>query len=105
MPYNKRINGFAHHIVHQQEESVHGKKRDTVTYELKKGNKVVYVGTTNDPERREREHRDSGKDFGHLKITSRKMTEKGAKKKEEERLATYRKNRGKNPKYNKDSDG
>jgi len=26
------------------------KKQDTVTYEIKEGNKVVYVGATNDPE-------------------------------------------------------
>lgn len=81
------------------------KKQDTVTYELKQGNKVVYVGTTNDPEQREQEHREAGKQFGHMNITSRRMTEDGAKKKEKERIETYRKNQGKNPKYNKDSDG
>ena len=81
------------------------KKKDTVTYELKDGNKVVYVGTTNDPERREKEHRAGGKKFGRMNVTSRKMTEDGAKKKEAERLATYRRNQGENPKYNKDSDG
>ena len=43
------------------------KKRDTVTYELKQGNTVVYVGTTNDPERREQEH-DEGKQFSHMNI-------------------------------------
>ncbi|WP_419592785.1 GIY-YIG nuclease family protein, partial [Thiolapillus sp.] len=78
---------------------------DTVTYELKQGNKVVYVGTTNDPERREQQHREDGKKFGHMNVTSRRMTEDGAKKKETDRLATYRKNQGRNPKYNKDSDG
>ncbi len=81
------------------------KKQDTVTYELKNGNEVLYVGTTNDPERREQEHKNSGKKFGHMNITSRRMTEEGAMKKEENRLETYRKNSGKNPKYNKDSDG
>jgi len=81
------------------------KKLDTITYELKDGNKVVYVGTTNDPERREQEHKESGKAFGHMNVTSRKMTAQGAKKKEAERLKTYRKNQGKNPKFNKDSDG
>lgn len=81
------------------------KKNDTVTYELKQGNKVVYVGTTNDPERREQEHKDVGKKFSHMNITSRRMTNDGAKKKEAERLSTYRKNQGMNPKYNKDSDG
>lgn len=81
------------------------KKQDTVTYELKQGNKVVYVGTTNDPERREQEHLAAGKTFGHMNVTSRRMTEGGAKKKEAEKLKTYRKNQGKNPKYNLDSDG
>ncbi len=81
------------------------KKQDTVTYELKQGNKVVYVGTTNDPDRREQQHRKDGKNFGSMNVTSRRMTEDGAKRKEAERLATYRKNQGINPKYNKDSDG
>jgi hypothetical protein len=35
------------------------KKRDTVTFGLKQGRKVVHKGTTNDPARREQEHRDS----------------------------------------------
>ena len=81
------------------------KKQDTVTYKLKDGNKLLYVGTTNDPGRREQEHRDSGKKFGHMNVTSRRMTEDGAMKKEESKLKTYRKNNGKNPRYNKDSDG
>ena len=82
------------------------KKKDTVTYELKKGNKVVYKGITKNPERREEQHRQEGKKFSHLKITSPKMTEEGAKKKEQKELQTYRNtHQGKNPKYNKDSDG
>ncbi|MCK5680293.1 GIY-YIG nuclease family protein [bacterium] len=79
---------------------------DTVTYDLKKGNKVVYRGTTNDPERRMQEHVDAGKQFSGMNITSRKMTEEGAKKKEAATLKTYRQGHGgKNPKYNKDNDG
>lgn len=54
------------------------KKQDRVTYELKDGNKAVYVGTTNDPERREQEHKDEGKKFGHMNVTLRSMTEDGA---------------------------
>ena len=80
-------------------------KRDTVTYELREGNKIVYLGTTNDPVQREQEHREAGKKFSKLKVTSRKMTDDGAKKKEAARLAIYRRNQGKNPKYNEDSDG
>ncbi len=82
------------------------KKRDTVTYELKDGRNVVYRGTTNDPDQREAEHKAAGKSFTNMLVTSRKMTDDGAKKKEKESLAAYRKNHsGKNPKYNKDSDG
>ncbi len=82
------------------------KKRDTVTYELKDGKKVVYRGTTNNPEKREAEHKSSGKHFSKMTVTSRKMTADGAKKKESKSLETYRKShKGKNPKYNKDSDG
>ena len=82
------------------------KKINTVTYELKEGNKVVYKGTTKNPESREKQHRQEGKKFSSLEITSRKMTEEGARKKEQKELQTYRKtHQGKNPKYNKDSDG
>ncbi len=82
------------------------KPMDTVTYDLKKGNKVVYRGTTNDPDRRVQEHADAGKKFDKVEITSRRMTEAGAKQKEAEALDRYRKGHGgKNPKYNKDSDG
>jgi len=58
-----------------------GKKRETITYDLKEGNKVVYRGTKNDPERRAEEHKADGKKFTKITVTSRKMTEKGAKKK------------------------
>jgi predicted GIY-YIG superfamily endonuclease len=57
------------------------KKRDTMTYELKDGKKVVYRGTTNDLERRAQEHKDTGKKFTNIVKTSPKMTENGAKKK------------------------
>lgn len=76
-------------------------KRDTVTYDLKEGNKVVYRGTTNDPEARQRQHEADGKNFSHMNITSRRMTPDGALKKETENLETYRAGHsGNNPKYN-----
>ena len=79
---------------------------DTVTYRLYDGNEIVYIGTTNDTERREKVHKKEGKQFTKLEITSRKMTEEGAKEKEAEDLAQYRKNHGgRNPKYNKNLDG
>ena len=82
------------------------KKRDTRTYDLKDGRETVYRGSTNDLERRERQHRKEGKKFTRILPTSRKMTEEGARKKESENLERYRRNHGgRNPKYNKDNDG
>ena len=79
---------------------------DTVTYRLRDGNEIVYIGTTNDPVRRLQEHQSEGKQFTKLEVTSRKMTEKGAEEKEAGDLAQYRKNHGgRNPKYNKKNDG
>lgn len=81
-------------------------KRNTITYDLKQGRKVVYRGTTNDPVVREAAHRADGKVFDRLVPTSRRMTPDGAKAKEMQSLETYRQNHsGRNPKYNRDSDG
>ena len=80
--------------------------RDTVVYQLKQGRKIVYYGITDDPVRREKQHKESGKEFSHIKPVSRRMTEEGAQKKEQEMLEKYRKGHGgKNPKYNKDPNG
>ena len=77
-----------------------------MTYDLKKGRQVVYRGTTNDPDRREREHRNAGLDFDRLVPTSRRMTSQGAKAREIDNLYRYRRNHGgRNPPYNKDDDG
>ena len=79
------------------------KKRDTQTYDLKQGRTVVYKGATNDLERREEEHKKSGKEFDKILPTSARMTEENALKKEQDQLAAYRKSHGgKNPKYNKE---
>lgn len=88
--------------------NVHGhiKKRNTVTYELRDGRKVVYRGVTSDPERREAEHRADRKKITKIVVTSRKMIREGAGKKEAELLETYRRNHsGKLPKYNKKDTG
>ena len=83
-----------------------GKQRNTQTYSLFDGNKKVYIGTTNDLERREQEHNNEGKQFTRIEITSRQMTEAGAKQRETEQLEVYRRgHKGNNPKYNEDSDG
>ena len=76
--------------------------RDPYRYLLYHQVAIVYIGITNDPERREREHRDEGKKFTTLSLQGPRVTEEGARRWEEERLETYRRNHGgKNPKYNK----
>jgi hypothetical protein len=81
------------------------KNRDYFKYELKNNHKVVYVGITNDIDRRELEH-EVTKNFSHINKVGNACTEASAKKWEEERLQTYRKNHGgENPKYNKRNNG
>ena len=80
-------------------------KRDTHKYELKQGQKVEYVGITNDIDRRKTEHL-KDKDFDTMKIIGRASTRKGAEEWETDRLKTYMKSHdGKLPKYNKNVTG
>ncbi len=80
-------------------------KRDMHKYELKDGKKVVYVGITDNPDGRTRQH-EKDKNFSHMNVIGRKTTEEAARKWEQNRLKTYRKNHGgKGPKYNKSDDG
>ena len=85
------------------------KKRNTVTYDLVRGqgNQVVYRGITSQSlEDREAQHRTDGKKFDRVVQTSRRMTRDGAKRQEEENLARYRKSHGgRNPYYNETDDG
>lgn len=82
------------------------KRRDTITYDLKRGQKVVYRGTTKNPKAREQLHKAEGKKFDRLVVTSGRMTETGAKKREAQKLKTYRKwHGGRNPQYNNTSRG
>lgn len=79
-----------------------GSQRDTYRYELWSGLGVVYIGITNDPERREEEHRRERKRFISMRIQGPAVTQASAEKWEEDRLAAYRRNHGgKNPRYNK----
>jgi predicted GIY-YIG superfamily endonuclease len=76
-------------------------KRNYHRYELKQGRKVVYRGITNNPERREEEHKDEGKRFSRMSIVGPTVTKESAEKWEEKSLEAYRENhRGKSPKYN-----
>lgn len=83
-----------------------GKKRNTFNYNLKQGNQIVYKGTTNDLEKRAREHEADSKNFTHIQQVGRAKTEEGAKREEARQLGVYRKNHsGQNPKYNKTNNG
>ena len=76
--------------------------RDTVHYELKKGQKVVYRGITNDPDRRVVEHQNDGKRFSHLTVVSSPRSRARAEREETERIQKYQQtHNGKGPKYNK----
>ena len=80
-------------------------ERNTYKYELKQGNKVVYVGISKNPERREAEHRQD-KDFGKMVIVGNKSTPECAKQLEDRRIETYMNNHGGDtPKYNKTESG
>lgn len=80
-------------------------KRNTYKYELTKGNKVVYVGITNNPERREQEHHQN-KDFDKMNIVGKVSTFKGASQWETDRIQTYMANHnGHTPLYNQNEHG
>ena len=75
--------------------------RDTYKYELRRGNKVVYVGITNDLERRETEHRNDGMDFTSISKIGNITTRDAAEAWEADRIATYKDNHyGERPEYN-----
>ncbi len=78
-----------------------GSIRDTYKYELRDQNRVVYIGITNDPDRRE-EDRAEGKRFSRMWLIGNRTTQMAAERWEKERLASYRRSHGgKNPRYNK----
>ena len=71
------------------------KGKGTVPYTLREGNKVTYIGITNDPDRRASEHRSDGKE-GDMRIEGPPMSRESAQKWERERMETYQKNHGGN---------
>ena len=80
--------------------------RDTAVYTLRGSRgEITYIGSSNDLGRRASEHERSGKRGSMRKETSR-MTQPGARRREAERLETYRRNHGgKNPPHNKTRHG
>lgn len=80
-------------------------QRDTYRYKLKEGNRILYIGITNDTARRKAEHQ-RDKEFGHMFIEGPAVTRQTAEQWEAEELATYRRSHGgQNPPYNKTSNG
>lgn len=81
-------------------------KRDTHNYYLDDDGKKVYIGITNDIERRRKEHRNKGKKFDKIVPVGPAVSRETAEKREEEALKTYKKNhKGKLPMYNKNDTG
>ena len=81
-------------------------KRDTTKYVLKDKNEVVYVGITNDLERRTQEHKAEGMKFTSVTKVGNNTTREGASNWETDRIQTYMQNHnGATPKYNKNDNG
>lgn len=75
--------------------------RDTKKYELFDKNRLVYVGISNDIERRVNEHRAEGMQFTRVEQVGRASTRQSASDWETSRLQTYMDNHGGElPKYN-----
>ena len=76
------------------------------TYSLWNKGKKVYIGESDDPEKRAAQHANDGKKFDRVETTSRPMKQENVEKREAEQLKTYRRGHGgKNPKYNKTDEG
>ncbi len=79
--------------------------RNMYRYVLQDGPSIVYVGITDNPERREKEHREN-KDFTSMKVVGPKVTRATAEQWEEKRIDTYKSNHeGNRPKYNGNDSG
>ena len=76
------------------------KKRDTTRYTLRNGQKIVYIGQTNAPERREGEHH-VDKKFDRMQKEGPKVSKETALDWEQEALERYRRgHQGNTPRYN-----
>ena len=76
-----------------------------VTYKLVRDGKATYIGTTNNPYRRNEEHSTSGKRYDYLQVTSPRVSKYEAERRETRNLNSYRAATGKKPKYNKTANG
>ena len=76
-----------------------------VTYKLVKDGKATYIGSTNNPNRRNVEHSESGKKYDYMQVTSSRVSKSEAERRETRNIVSYRKATGRNPKYNRTSNG
>jgi predicted GIY-YIG superfamily endonuclease len=74
--------------------------RDTRNYTLRHHRRKVYVGISNDPERRIRKHVRDGKKFTSCTVSSA-CSRETAFEREKIAINTYENNKGKKPGYNK----
>lgn len=80
--------------------------RDTTRYVLYQGNKLQYVGITNDLDRRTREHEAEGMEFTRVKKVGPRVSRQTANEWESDRIRKYQRNHGgKLPTYNKNASG
>ena len=76
-------------------------KRNHYRYKLWDKGKIVQYGITKEPERREDEHKNEGKQFSTFGVEGPTVTKESAEKWEEQKLKSYRAHhQGKNPRYN-----
>ena len=75
------------------------------TYKLVKDGKAKYIGITNNPERRNKEHSNSDKNYDYMELTSGRISRSEAERRESRNLNSYRNATNKNPEYNKTSNG
>lgn len=75
-------------------------------YILTKDGKIVYVGITNNLERRRNEHQNEGMKFDNMEKIGRITTREAAGNWEEQTIQQYKNtHRGRRPKYNNNDSG
>jgi predicted GIY-YIG superfamily endonuclease len=78
-----------------------GTKRDTYNYNLYDGKKKVYVGITDNPDRREQEHIQDNKRFTRMDVQKPAVSRNTALEREQEALERFQRSHGgRTPKYN-----
>lgn len=99
MPGKEKVQGPGNEKRNEEESTM--RSRNYYRYELRDGRRIVYIGITNNPPRREPEHESEGKQFTNMNVVGPAVTKESAEQWEKKRLEQYRRSHGgKNPKYN-----